>query len=141
MKKGSAGKWIRWIPAAAVMLLIFLHSAMPAAVSSAESGAVAGILAKLLGLDAVPPAFTTLVRKAAHFTVFLLLGLCVRPNMKKGWHAALFCLLYAVTDEIHQHFVSGRSCEARDMLIDSCGVALGVLICFLITRRKRRTES
>ena len=138
MKKGSAGKWIRWIPAAAVMLLIFLHSAMPAAVSSAESGAVAGILAKLLGLDAVPPAFTTLVRKAAHFTVFLLLGLCVRPNMKKGWHAALFCLLYAVTDEIHQLFVPGRSCEIRDMCIDSCGVLAGVVIILLIYKLRNR---
>ncbi|MBQ1317398.1 MAG: VanZ family protein [Lachnospiraceae bacterium] len=137
MKKGSAGKWIRWIPAAAVMLLIFLHSAMPAAVSSAESGAVAGILAKLLGLDAVPPAFTTLVRKAAHFTVFLLLGLCVRPNMKKGWHAALFCLLYAGTDEIHQHFVPGRSCEMRDVGIDAAGALCGIFLWLLFRKIKQ----
>ena len=36
--------------------------------------------------------------------------------------------LFAVTDEIHQIYVSGRSCEFRDILIDSCGVALGVLL-------------
>ena len=36
--------------------------------------------------------------------------------------------IYAVSDEVHQLFVEGRSCEVRDMLLDSAGVAAGVLL-------------
>ena len=36
--------------------------------------------------------------------------------------------VYAVSDEVHQLFVEGRSCEVRDMLLDSAGVAAGVLL-------------
>lgn len=32
-----------------------------------------------------------------------------------------------MTDEVHQLFVPGRSCQVTDMLIDSCGVLAGVL--------------
>lgn len=45
--------------------------------------------------------------------------------------------LYAVTDELHQHFVPGRSCELRDVCIDSAGVLCGIL-CMVIYWRIRR---
>jgi len=38
---------------------------------------------------------------------------------------------YAVTDEFHQLFVAGRSCEARDMCIDAAGVLCGVMVVWL----------
>ena len=38
------------------------------------------------------------------------------------------CILYATSDEIHQNFVKGRSCEFTDVLIDSGGVAFGIII-------------
>ena len=40
--------------------------------------------------------------------------------------------LYAVFDEIHQYFVPGRACQLRDMVIDICGVAAGVLMVFSV---------
>ena len=49
--------------------------------------------------------------------------------------------LYSVTDEVHQYFVPGRSCELRDMGIDSCGVLAGVLIVMLVLRHKERRQS
>jgi len=33
----------------------------------------------------------------------------------------LFCLSYALSDEFHQSFVSGRFASALDVLIDSLG--------------------
>ena len=45
--------------------------------------------------------------------------------------------LYAVTDEIHQMFSEGRSCEFRDICIDAGGVLFGVLIIHLIWRARR----
>ena len=35
--------------------------------------------------------------------------------------------LYAVTDEVHQIFVEGRSCELRDWAIDTAGALIGTI--------------
>jgi VanZ family protein len=40
---------------------------------------------------------------------------------------------YAVTDEVHQHFVAGRHSSAVDVVIDAAGIALGILA-FQLTR-------
>ena len=49
--------------------------------------------------------------------------------------------IYAATDEIHQLFVPGRSGQVRDVLIDSCGVFIGVMVVTWIVsyREKRRS--
>lgn len=82
---------------------------------------------------------TVIVRKTAHFSVYTLLGICAFAGfwfIKKkqlrflaAWGSAV---VYSISDEIHQHFVQGRSCELRDVCIDSCGAALGAGICLVI---------
>ncbi|MFH1191017.1 MAG: VanZ family protein [Candidatus Omnitrophota bacterium] len=42
-------------------------------------------------------------------------------------YPAAFSLLYAISDEIHQYYILGRSCSMGDVLIDSIGI-----ICFYI---------
>ena len=54
--------------------------------------------------------------------------------------AGLIGVLYAVSDEIHQCFVPGRSGELRDVLIDSAGVICGVVILRLLGGRKAARE-
>lgn len=49
--------------------------------------------------------------------------------------AILFGMLYAVSDELHQWFVEGRSCELRDVGIDTTGVILGTSL-YRICHRK-----
>ena len=44
----------------------------------------------------------------------------------------VICVLYAITDEYHQTFVAGRSGELRDVVIDSLGALLGILIYYVI---------
>ena len=93
-----------------------------------------------------------IVRKGAHFTEYTILGGFLVPAVKE-WMAAdttpvpvsmeriaawLAGTLYAVTDEIHQFFVPGRSCELRDIVIDSCGVLAGVLVVSLAIWSKNR---
>ena len=41
---------------------------------------------------------------------------------------------YAITDELHQFFVSGRSAQVLDVVIDTSGVIVGVLI-YLVLRK------
>lgn len=78
------------------------------------------------------------VRKGAHFTAYLVLGflsmqVCLalpapKKLMLRYLAAWSFCVFYAVTDEIHQHFVPGRAMQLRDVVIDSCGALCGILI-------------
>ena len=55
-------------------------------------------------------------------------GLLMAGGAPAAW---LIGTAYAVTDEFHQSFVPGRSCEFRDIVIDSCGVLTGVLAALL----------
>ena len=47
------------------------------------------------------------------------------PRLLLTWS---LCVAYAVTDEIHQMFVPGRSPDVRDAVADACGAALGLLM-------------
>ncbi len=80
------------------------------------------------------------VRKAAHMTEYaifacILLGNCMQyPKLQKKpylW-AELGAVFYAATDEFHQLFVDGRSCELKDVAIDSIGALLGLLIAWIV---------
>lgn len=119
-----------------IMIFIFIQSALPADLSSMESNVIVQMLAQFVSID--PESISFVVRKAAHFTEYLILGCALVPVMREHGKKAILAWLigsaYAVTDEIHQYFVSERSCEIRDMCIDSCGVLVGVLIGLLIIR-------
>jgi len=45
--------------------------------------------------------------------------------------------LYASSDEVHQMFVSGRAGMVTDVLLDSSGALVGVLLCWLVFFRAR----
>ncbi len=70
------------------------------------------------------------VRKCAHFCVYLILGLlvmnCFKLNKKYIIYSIIICLLYSISDEIHQIFVPGRSGEVIDVFIDTCGSFIGI---------------
>ena len=125
-----------------IMLFIFWQSALPAEASKQESGLIVSRLAQWLQADEDLISFV--VRKGAHFTEYLFLGvslfLTVRDLRKRAsfWVPWVIGAVYAVSDELHQYFVPGRSCELRDVLIDACGVAAGVAIVWW--RRHRQTE-
>jgi len=46
--------------------------------------------------------------------------------------------LYAVSDEIHQHFVRGRHAAWYDAVIDTIGVTIGVVLWSRVRRNTRR---
>ncbi|MBO7376468.1 MAG: VanZ family protein, partial [Clostridia bacterium] len=45
------------------------------------------------------------------------------------------CVLFAVSDEIHQIFVPGRAFEISDIVTDSAGVLIGCLLIFIFRRK------
>ncbi len=87
-------------------------------------------------------AFT---RKLAHFSIYMLLGiaLCcfiyqfkIRNPLKKSFVIGIGSV-YAITDEVHQFFVSGRSGQLSDVLIDTVGVIIGLIIFLMIYKLKK----
>lgn len=88
--------------------------------------------------------YSFIVRKAAHFTIYLVLGLLVslvligkNLNIKQIIiYGVLICMAYSITDEIHQIFVSGRSGEIRDIIVDTCGSTVGILLNIIINRKR-----
>ena len=76
-----------------------------------------------------------IVRKSAHFIGYMILGILASglilqyENINKKYPLAfLICVIYAISDEIHQLFVPGRAGQVRDVLIDSAGSFLGIII-------------
>ena len=80
-----------------------------------------------------------IIRKIAHFSIYtlvglLLMGLLSTYKIKENWRIILSVLLgmiYAVSDEIHQSFIPGRTPQITDVYIDTLGVVLGVLLILL----------
>ncbi len=82
------------------------------------------------------------VRKSAHFFLYFVLGILI-INLFKSFElfnyktiliAVLLCFLYACSDEIHQLFIKGRSCEVRDILIDTIGSLSGISVYYLFSK-------
>ena len=82
--------------------------------------------------SAVPPAFSD---KILHIGSYAALGLTVfrafagarfdRMTPARALAAVLVCILYGISDEFHQSFVPGRTPDARDLVADGVGAALG----------------
>ncbi len=127
-----------------LMVLIFLFSSQNAQASSAVSSPFADFLQSLLAW--LPEHLAVvIVRKGAHFSIYAALGFMLFFTLLPqtgstpvfSWKAPLLgawalCTLYAMSDEIHQLFVAGRSGELRDVLLDSCGSLTGIIIALLL---------
>ena len=88
--------------------------------------------------------YTFIVRKGAHFTIYLILGILV-INLLKEFNikkliiiSIIFCSLYAISDEIHQTFINGRSGEIRDVIIDTLGSTTGILLYYSILKKSKK---
>jgi VanZ family protein len=85
------------------------------------------------------------LRKLAHFTEYLILAIIFykalmvsNVKVKKSYIITLgFCFFYAVTDEVHQIFVPGRAFGIKDILIDTLGATLGLIIIRVRKLKKR----
>ena len=87
------------------------------------------------------------LRKAAHASEFCILAIliymCLKAfNIKKHKiiiFSILCSFLYACTDEYHQSFVQGRTSQFTDVLIDTAGAVIGViLISFIFYLKDKR---
>lgn len=115
------------------LLVIFIMSSFDASESGKQSSFFVNIISKVLNIDDVK-LLSLIVRKMAHFTEYFILGLLVSNVIslinKKYYYAVIFGILYAISDEAHQIFVSGRVFQVRDILIDSLGLVCGIYLLY-----------
>ena len=116
-----------WIPAAAYMLLIWILSSGTHDIS----------------FDQLP-----FKDKAVHFCEYGLLGLLLAHAVVRTWPllpmwrslltAVSLTVAWGFFDELHQAFVPGRTCDAKDLLADTIGAIAGALSFALLQRLSRR---
>lgn len=81
------------------------------------------------------------VRKCAHAGEYAVLGVFLTmalTDRRRVMPAAVIGILYAASDEFHQRFVPGRSCQLTDVLLDSAGLLAGIMLVLLADRLYRR---
>ncbi len=119
--------FLHWLPAVVMMVVIFVASNTPA---------------KLI------PSFgpeDVIIKKAGHMTGYGLLAVAywygMHLNKNLGWLAFLLAILYAMTDEFHQTFVSGRHPSWVDVLVfDASGALIGLFLSAWRQARKKNSE-
>ena len=147
MGPNSPGTLARWGPVAAWAALIFLASTSWFSGSHTDS-ALRPFLVWLF------PGATTHrideihagIRKLAHFTEYAIFGWLIMRALRdaRGWrlHHALMAITlaatYAVSDEVHQIFVPGRTAAFGDVLIDTLGAATAQVLIAIAWFRHRR---
>ena len=114
----AASTLSRWGPVVAWAALIFVLSSIPA-------------LGTGLG------TWDLVLRKLGHFAEFGVLGALLLRALRDVPAAVLLGAAYAVTDEVHQLFVSGRQGSPLDWLIDAAGVVAGVALALRLAARTR----
>lgn len=142
-----------WVITVLWMVFIFGMSAQ----SGDESGKTSGKVVDKIA-ETVVPGFSAMteaekeavrselsfpVRKLAHFTEYGILGTLLTLSivfslrktsvtLGKSAIAAGVGILYAISDEMHQKFVSGRAAMLTDVLIDGSGAVAGCAIASLV---------
>lgn len=136
--------------ASAVVLALALgfiwgNSLLPGQTSGQVSGGLLETLARVLGDWLLQEPFHVLLRKAGHFSEFLLLALAARwfffQWRRPGAELLPICLLFGLMagagDELIQLFIPGRGSSVADVWIDFAGFSLGTAFSALFFRKKK----
>lgn len=142
-KRLRLSKWV----IALLLFFIWGNSLLPGEISGAISDWVKNLLAVLLPGEV--PGVTTgggLLRKLAHFLEFAMLGASLTwlgsmAQRRKIWPLCCGCAA-ACVDETIQLFVPDRGPSLKDVALDTCGVAAGMMVLLighsLLTKHKMR---
>ncbi len=115
-------RWFYWLPALAVMVLIFVLSSQ-SGLRVSEDAAVE----KPLRVTGHLLAFGTLAG-------LLLVALCWGrpPRLRDAAMALGITVVYGLTDELHQAFVPDRTGRLDDVVTDTIGALAGLAVVYLV---------
>ena len=121
-------------------LLIFYFSNQKGDISKNSSNGVIDLLNQFLRIfnDSIDlnniEGISFLIRKLAHMFLYFVLYIAIfsvfklftfLKNIKSYFLILGLCFLYAISDEVHQLFITERSFGIIDILIDTFGASLG----------------
>jgi VanZ family protein len=139
----------RWGPVAAWAAVIFIASTSLFSGPHTESW-LRPLLVRLFPAAAphTIDQIHAVIRKSAHFTEYAVFGWLIARALRdaRGWqlhHALLAVALagaYAVSDEVHQIFVPGRTAAVGDVLIDVLGAATAQVLIAVVWFRRRASR-
>jgi hypothetical protein len=97
----------------------------------------------IFALSSIPDLGTGLgtwdlvLRKVAHAAEYAVLGFLLLRAVGREPAALALGIAYAASDELHHHFVPGRQGSVLDVLLDTVGVAAGVVAFRALSGRDR----
>ena len=133
------------------MLTIFYFSHQQGTGSSSTSKKVTEAIVNILDIkkemteenkEEIVKIIEPIIRKLAHYTLYMLGGIliinCIDAYIKEDIKiiicSSLIGVIYAVSDELHQLFVNGRSGKIIDVVIDSIGIFTGIAM-YLVVKK------
>lgn len=129
------------------MITVFRFSNQGGTESSSTSAKVTKVIVDVVVNDKkeenkvqIANKIEKVVRKFAHYTIYTIGGVLImnyayttdKTKKQQTFGSLLFGAFYAVTDEVHQYFVPGRSARVFDVGIDTLGVITGIIIFTII---------
>lgn len=133
------------------MLTIFYFSHQQGTGSSSTSKKVSMAIVNIIDVknemieeqkEEIVRIIEPIIRKVAHYTLYMLGGLLIINNInayisedrRMVIYSSVIGVIYAVSDELHQLLVNGRSGKVQDVIIDSIGIFTGIVIYLLIKK-------
>ncbi len=130
-----------WGPALAFMVVLFVSSAQPK-IEQPEAQAIYFSGA----MPIFPGGWDFLIKKSSHMLAYgLLAALLFRAladaytTPRAGFAALAASMAYALSDELHQTLVRGRTASATDLGFDFIGAALAILVLWRLASWRART--
>lgn len=125
------------------MIIIFMFSMQNGNESSKLSLGVIEIIQSFIPISINIDTLHFIIRKAAHMSEYALLCLSFIYGFSKNavnkyiLYSLLCTFLYACTDEFHQLFIGGRAGQFTDVLIDTSGGLIMVVLIIVIKKIKQ----
>lgn len=133
-----------FIPAFCIMFLIFGFSGQ----NGSQSSGLSSIITSWINTYLHIPITEFIIRKMAHMSEYALLALSLiyafskyqLPINRVYIFSLLWTFLYACTDEFHQLFIGGRAGQFTDVLIDTSGAILMIILFHIIYKYIKREK-
>jgi len=106
-----------WLPVFIYCLLIYIQSSRPFPIPIPD-------------IDHIDKVFHFIAYSVLGALFFRALGniFCDKPVIRRILLAIIFSSLYGISDEIHQHFVPGRTADLFDAAADTLGSICGAFV-------------
>lgn len=140
---------LSWLFVAAMLCVIFYMSSRSDVDLDTGTGIVSMVKDALASATSALFGHPVDVSPIGHFTEFFLLGGALANALRLHLSPSRACVLavvlaslYGVSDELHQIFVPGRTCDPLDWLVDTIAALLAAMLvsAFVSWREKRKNS-